>query len=96
MQQFGQKRVSAGSIQPGDVIFRSTPTGGDLAMEVQRVVLLVKDGATFLTYTGLTHTINRSGVGENMSGDGLAEDAWTIPDTGVVDKKVPIEQADWG
>jgi hypothetical protein len=93
--RFGQKRVQADSIQPGDVIFRSTRQGGDLMMQVHQVVWETQQDRSLIAYSGSVYALDPSSIGEDMIGNALAEDTWKIPSTGQVDKKVPIHEAEW-
>lgn len=93
--KFGQKRVLAASIEPGDVVFWSTEVGGELMMTVQSVSRAPRDdGVACMRFTGSTYALNPSSVGEQITGDELGDDTWLIPDSGRLYKRVPWGEAD--
>lgn len=92
--QYGQKRVSAGSIVPGDVVFRPSPHG-DLMMDVKEVRHEPDGGNPLYAYIGPVYALNSSNVGDPITGDSLTNDIWKIPASGQVDKKVPLGEAEW-
>lgn len=98
-QQYGQKRVRATEVRPYDRIFRTANDGSERMMLVHDFSFVSRQGenpGTFLTFNGPTYRLNPSKVGEQMSGTELGEDSWTIPNTGMVLKVVPIEEAEFG
>lgn len=84
--KFGLKNVAAGSIQNGDVVFR-TKDGVDLGMRVNSV--------KFSWAQGAGGTCSFKGPVETSDGRSLGEQTWTVPDGGEVTKRVPIAEADW-
>lgn len=94
MAQHGMKRVPTATIGSGDVIVTSTPSGGDLAMEVAGKGFSVKDGVSAVSFTGQTYSLAPTKVGEKMSSTELAEDTWIFDLKGTVIKVVPLDQAD--
>lgn len=95
MQQFGQKKVLAAEVEPGDILFRSTKTGGDLMMDVQAVARTRRDDQEVFVYSGLTYALDESVVGGQLSGSELGGDSWTIPISGRIYKRVLLSEADF-
>jgi hypothetical protein len=94
--KFGQKRVRAAEVRRYDRIVRKADDGGELMMLAHDLGFGVRDGQSFISFTGPTATIDPGKLGEQMTGAEMGEDTWEFLLGAIVLKLVPIEEAEFG
>lgn len=68
---------------------------GDLVMDVQSVTPCRIGDRDVIVYRGMTHALSGSGFLDSTSGDPLGDDSWSIPVSGRVYNRFPIDEADF-